>query len=87
MADENSGSSKAESTKILLAGPIKGPGFPHFEDPPDLQHRVLVFASSLFFLPTHYNRLDPLPVALPTGEAGRSSARQPVSPGPGRELA
>jgi hypothetical protein len=36
--------------------------------------------------PTHHNRLDPLPVALPTGEAGRSSARQPEAPGPGRGL-
>jgi hypothetical protein len=31
---------------------------------------------SLFFSPTHRNRLDHLPVARPTGEAGRSSARQ-----------
>jgi hypothetical protein len=30
---------------------------------------------SLFFSPTHRNRLDHFPVALHTGEAGRSSAR------------
>jgi hypothetical protein len=35
---------------------------------------------SLFFSPTHRDRLDHPPVALPTGEAGRSSARQ--APGP-----
>jgi hypothetical protein len=38
---------------------------------------ALVFAPrSSLFSPTHRNRLDHLPVALPTGEAGRSSARQ-----------
>jgi hypothetical protein len=53
MAGEDSaGSSEAESAKILLAGPIKGPDFPHLEDPPDLQHHThLVFASWLFFFP------------------------------------
>jgi hypothetical protein len=34
----------------------------------------------LFFSPTHRERLNHLPVALPTGEAGRSSARQAPVP-------
>jgi hypothetical protein len=37
------------------------------------------------FSPTHHDRLSHVPVALSTGEAGRSSARQ--APGPGRGLA
>jgi hypothetical protein len=40
----------------------------------------------LFFSPTHRDRLNHLPVALPTGEAGRSSARQAPVPRAGLGL-
>jgi hypothetical protein len=68
-------------------GPIKGSLLRAARPfrPPDLQHPPRLHLAVL--LPAHHDRLDHLPVALPTGEAGRSSARQPEVPGPGRGLA
>jgi hypothetical protein len=56
---------KRTSIRRLLSP--RRPGFQH----PSLPHP----GRRLFSFPTHHSRLD-LPVALPTGEAGRSSARQ-----------
>jgi hypothetical protein len=68
------GSSKAEAANFLLAGPYKTALF-RASRPPAHQHLTSSLPPRFSLFPTHHNLLDPLYVALPTGEAGRSSAR------------
>jgi hypothetical protein len=76
--EDSAGGSEAEWANPLLAGPYKrAPSTARTRAPSNTAPR---FRPSLFFSPTHRDRLNHLPVALPTGEAGRSSARQ--APGP-----
>jgi hypothetical protein len=84
MSEGSAGVPEVERAEFPFGrAPIKGP-LSARRGPSDLQHPPRLHA---VLLPTHHDRLDHLPVALPTGEAGRSSARQPEAPGPGRGLA